>query len=400
MVLKKLKKVTAIFLATFLILSSVMPSYMDAVYADEIEGVPTEEIDEIGEMVAEESDPLSEEAFMEIPEVLPDEETLEDGSENDSSIEENEVISEETEGEEDVLGELPSENEKTDEVNEELQPEESSSNEEVEEVEEGIEEDPATEEEKGEDESSEDNGIEEPKGEEEVLPSNEEVIEEVAVEEPVAPEEKEEVVEVPEAPEEKEEDASVFSYVPLYMVYDEISNSILRYPLSRAGHLSSDFGYRPISETNGIGDEDHTGIDLAIGKGTPVLSAEDGIIAVAEWRKGYGNCVFIKHENGLETRYAHLSEVNVKAEESVVRGQQIGRVGSTGRSTGPHLHFEVLVDGEFVDPIPYLTETNLPELDFTSKRLLVKGSSEELSEEPIIANLDGIFLISKTHKEL
>ena len=124
----------------------------------------------------------------------------------------------------------------------------------------------------------------------------------------------------------------------------------LRYPLSKTARFTSGFGYR--SFDNDI----HTGIDLAIETGTPVLAAESGEITFAGWSTGYGNRVDIKHKDGMLTRYGHMSEVNVKVGQKVIRGQQIGKVGSTGNSTGPHLHFEVRPDGmSAVDPLPYLS---------------------------------------------
>ena len=80
----------------------------------------------------------------------------------------------------------------------------------------------------------------------------------------------------------------------------------------------------------------------------------DGIIALAAWNGGYGNCIIIDHGNGLTTLYGHQSAYAVDEGETVTEGQTIGYVGSTGYSTGPHLHFEVRVFGETTDPLPYL----------------------------------------------
>lgn len=98
----------------------------------------------------------------------------------------------------------------------------------------------------------------------------------------------------------------------------------------------------------------HKGIDLAAPRGTPVYATADGIVGKAQRFGTYGNYVQIEHGGELETRYAHLSGYTVKKGEYVQKGELIGYVGSTGRSTGPHLHYEVRVDGQAVDPMPFL----------------------------------------------
>jgi len=99
---------------------------------------------------------------------------------------------------------------------------------------------------------------------------------------------------------------------------------------------------------------EHSGIDLPAPKGTGIGSAAPGYVAWAKKGRLYGNYVMIIHSNGLSTLYAHLSRIDVKADEFVARGQIIGAVGSTGLSTGPHLHFEVRKDGIPTDPLAYL----------------------------------------------
>lgn len=98
----------------------------------------------------------------------------------------------------------------------------------------------------------------------------------------------------------------------------------------------------------------HKGIDLAAPSGTPVYATADGIVAKAEWFSTYGNYIQVEHGGELETRYGHLSGYAVAAGDRVRKGDLIGYVGSTGRSTGPHLHYEVRIAGEAVDPMPYL----------------------------------------------
>jgi len=94
----------------------------------------------------------------------------------------------------------------------------------------------------------------------------------------------------------------------------------------------------------------HTGIDLRGSEGTPILAAESGVVRSAGHRGGYGNAVEIDHGNGVTTLYGHASELGVKPGDHVEKGQPIGEVGMTGHATGPHLHFEVRVEGKPVDP--------------------------------------------------
>ena len=98
----------------------------------------------------------------------------------------------------------------------------------------------------------------------------------------------------------------------------------------------------------------HAGLDFAAPVGAPILAAAAGVVVVAGRHPGYGNQVDIDHGDGLVTRYAHASKLDVVAGEIVRQGQKIAEVGSTGRSTGPHLHFEVRVDGVARDPLPWL----------------------------------------------
>jgi len=98
----------------------------------------------------------------------------------------------------------------------------------------------------------------------------------------------------------------------------------------------------------------HAGIDLAAPMGTPVYATADGIVDHADWSGGYGNMVEIDHGKGIQTRFGHLSRILVHPGERVVRGQEIALMGSTGRSTGSHLHYEVRIDGHAVNPIPFL----------------------------------------------
>lgn len=115
-------------------------------------------------------------------------------------------------------------------------------------------------------------------------------------------------------------------------------------------HITSDYGNRrhPIIHRRLF----HTGIDLHGKMGTPVYTTADGVvIKVKASRFGYGNRVIIRHAGGYSTLYAHLSSILVKEGQQVKRGETIGRIGSTGRSTGPHLHYEVRLNGHHIDPL-------------------------------------------------
>ncbi|MEC7669814.1 MAG: M23 family metallopeptidase, partial [Pseudomonadota bacterium] len=92
--------------------------------------------------------------------------------------------------------------------------------------------------------------------------------------------------------------------------------------------------------------------------GTPIYSTADGVVVHAGWQSGYGRLVKIQHEFGIETRYAHLSKIRVNVGQRVSRGERIGDMGNTGRSTGTHLHYEVRVGGEAVNPMTFIKAAN------------------------------------------
>lgn len=98
----------------------------------------------------------------------------------------------------------------------------------------------------------------------------------------------------------------------------------------------------------------HLGTDIGASYGTPVISYQSGTVLIASYHWSYGNYVVVDHGNGMSTLYAHMSALTVSAGQTVSEGQQVGQVGSTGSSTGPHLHFEVRINGANVDPAPYL----------------------------------------------
>jgi murein DD-endopeptidase MepM/ murein hydrolase activator NlpD len=132
-----------------------------------------------------------------------------------------------------------------------------------------------------------------------------------------------------------------------------------------SGSTVSDYGYGtvngfPISYPFGYNENPytvskcaHSGVDIAAPKGTPVLAAAAGTVRSSEWSTGYGNMVIIDHEDGFSTCYGHMMEIMVEAGQVVEAGEQIGTVGATGMATGPHLHFELRINDEPVDPSGY-----------------------------------------------
>ncbi|NLZ53715.1 MAG: peptidoglycan DD-metalloendopeptidase family protein [Thermoanaerobacteraceae bacterium] len=121
-----------------------------------------------------------------------------------------------------------------------------------------------------------------------------------------------------------------------------------RFVWPTVGQITSPFGQR--------GREFHTGIDIAQSRGAPVRASNSGTVTFAGWRGGYGNLVIINHGGGIETYYAHNSAINVSVGQQVEKGQQIAKVGSTGRSSGNHVHFEIRVNGSPVNPLNYLNK--------------------------------------------
>ncbi len=112
--------------------------------------------------------------------------------------------------------------------------------------------------------------------------------------------------------------------------------------------------YGPITSYYGSRNGTHTGLDIGASTGTAIKAADSGTVTGACYQGGYGNLITVNHGNGIVTRYAHCSAFNVAVGQSVSKGTVIGKVGSTGRSTGPHLHFEVLASGSFNNPLNYL----------------------------------------------
>lgn len=127
--------------------------------------------------------------------------------------------------------------------------------------------------------------------------------------------------------------------------------------LEGKARISSEYGMRkdPFNGEMAF----HDGIDLAVKRGTGITALKDGVVTFSGFQGGYGNTVVVRHEDGLETLYGHASRTHVREGQTVKAGTVLADVGSTGRSTGPHLHFEVRKNGDAVNPLPYLKDSNL-----------------------------------------
>ncbi len=130
------------------------------------------------------------------------------------------------------------------------------------------------------------------------------------------------------------------------------TGGVFCWPAPSYTRISSPYGYRihPVYKTKKF----HSGIDLAAPGGTNILAAADGTVKMAGWNGGYGNCLVIDHGGGVSTLYGHAQRLLVSKGQTVKKGQVVALVGTTGTSTGNHLHFEVLLNGKTTDPMPYL----------------------------------------------
>ena len=122
----------------------------------------------------------------------------------------------------------------------------------------------------------------------------------------------------------------------------------------------------PISKTNRF----HSGLDLAAKKGTPIYASANGVIVVSKYSKIYGNYVIIDHNSGYRTLYGHMLLAVVKKNQTIKQGSIIGYVGSTGRSTGPHLHYEILEHDKNIDPFRFWVSTLKKRKSLSSKSLV------------------------------
>lgn len=144
-------------------------------------------------------------------------------------------------------------------------------------------------------------------------------------------------------------------------INDRLRSDILRLAsiprgLPVNGYVTDGFGMRR-NPFNGEGREVHEGLDIAVDFGTPVTATADGLVIYAAPHAGYGNLVIVYHSNGITTRYGHLSRIAVEAGQRVKRSDQVGNAGSTGRSTGPHVHYEIRENDQSVDPLRYVGQT-------------------------------------------
>jgi murein DD-endopeptidase MepM/ murein hydrolase activator NlpD len=142
---------------------------------------------------------------------------------------------------------------------------------------------------------------------------------------------------------------------------DQLQDGVIAIPSDKPVRTSVSFtsGFGVRSDPFMRGAAMHPGIDLAGAFGTPIFATAEGTVLRAGWNSGgYGNMVEIDHGRGIITRYGHMSAVLVHAGDRVTRGEQVGRMGSTGRSTGNHLHYEVRIDGRPVNPIPFMKSTD------------------------------------------
>ena len=129
----------------------------------------------------------------------------------------------------------------------------------------------------------------------------------------------------------------------------------MAWPIAKSGtYITSGYGSREHPIQGVV--RNHSGIDIGnAGFGAPVIAAADGVVTMADWYGGYGNCVMINHGNGISTLYGHGQTILTTVGTEVKKGDLIMEVGSTGNSTGPHVHFEVRINGSCVNPLPYLT---------------------------------------------
>lgn len=159
----------------------------------------------------------------------------------------------------------------------------------------------------------------------------------------------------------KQEEAIIENLIQLasntYVYNGEYTGGVMAWPVAKSGtYITSNYGIREHPIQGII--KQHTGIDIGnAGFGAPVIAATDGVVSMASYYGGYGNCVVINHGNGISTLYGHGQKILTEVGKEVKKGDLIMEVGSTGNSTGPHLHFEVRINGSPVNPMPYLQAT-------------------------------------------
>lgn len=156
----------------------------------------------------------------------------------------------------------------------------------------------------------------------------------------------------------KDEEEKIENLIKLasnqYVYNGEYTGGLMTWPVAKSGtYITSNYGMREHPIQGVI--KSHTGIDIGnAGFGAPVIAAADGVVSMASYYGGYGNCVMINHGNGISTLYGHGQKILTTVGTEVKKGDLIMEVGSTGNSTGPHLHFEVRINGQPTDPLPYV----------------------------------------------
>ena len=136
----------------------------------------------------------------------------------------------------------------------------------------------------------------------------------------------------------------------------DLENTLFRIPLGKPfeGDINSNYGYRRNPFTS-KGIEFHSGVDFKGRQGDSIRATGNGVVSFAGYNGGYGRCIVINHNESLQTLYAHLKQIDVKEGQTVQTGDHIGLMGSTGRSTGPHLHYEVIFDDKKINPLKYIS---------------------------------------------
>lgn len=152
----------------------------------------------------------------------------------------------------------------------------------------------------------------------------------------------------------KKVEAEILTAANLNIGYDYVGG-VMAWPVPGYTRISSNYGMRthPITGIYKL----HTGVDISAPLGSSFIAANDGVVVKAGMNAAYGNMVMINHGGGVSTLYAHGSQILVEVGQEIKRGDEVLKVGSTGYSTGPHAHFEVRINGQYVDPIPYITTT-------------------------------------------
>lgn len=135
----------------------------------------------------------------------------------------------------------------------------------------------------------------------------------------------------------------------------DLENTLFRIPLGKPfeGDVNSNYGYRRNPFTS-KGIEFHSGVDFKGRQGDSIRATGNGVVSFAGYNGGYGRCIVINHNESLQTLYAHLKQIDVKEGQTIQSGDHIGLMGSTGRSTGPHLHYEIILNDKKINPLKYI----------------------------------------------